>query len=217
MSTPMVVANLNGTKTETRRIVTPQPKEGIICDANDFKKGYWCSKIKFGENPDRFEITELFKQKYQVGDILWCRETFRGIEQDFGSPRYEYKSTETINLKDKWKPNLFMPKDACRLFLEITDRRIERLNDISEQDAINEGIIPLRMSRMQLASSGQLYLDYSKKVELFNEGIGAIKSYKSLWESINGEGSWKENHWVWVVKYKRIDKPLNNYHAQTKK
>jgi len=225
MSTPMVIANLNGSKNQTRRIIDPQPKGGIICDADNFKKGYMCSKIKINDNPEAFEITQLFKRKYQVGDILWVRETFTVLEPEHcmnGMPsRFIYRADCDSISEDarldyiksgypyKWKPNLFMPRVACRIFLEVIEVRVERLNDISEQDAIDEGIIPLRMSRMQLASSGQLYLDYSKKTELFNKGVYPIQSYKSLWESINGKGSWDINPWVWVVKYKRIEKPEN--------
>ena len=75
-STEMVQAILEGRKTQTRRIIKPQPKEGIIATAFDFKKGFYASKIKIEENPDRFEITKLFKPKYQTGDILWVRESF---------------------------------------------------------------------------------------------------------------------------------------------
>lgn len=218
MSTPMVIANLDGSKNNTRRIIDPQPKDGIIWDADDTKDGFMCSKVKVNNNPDIFEITQLFKRKYQVGDILWVRETFTVLEPEHcmnGMPsRFVYRADCDSVSEDarldyiksgypyQWKPNLFMPKSACRIFLEIIEVRVERLNDISEQDAIDEGIKIIHM-----ADTIPIYKNYLLKQELGT--INPIKSYRTLWESINGKGSWADNPFVWVVKYKRIDKPEN--------
>lgn len=205
-STLMVQSILEGLKTETRRIMNPQPIDNTEIDGNFFEgnhKGY--VKVDGHKNWKEQFIWEF--SKYNVGEIIWVRETFRKIEQDFGKPRYEYKATETINLIDKWKPSLFMPKDACRLFLEITNIRFERLNEISKEDAINEGIQPLLMSRMQQIQSSQLYRNYLSKPELFNDGLSAINSYKSLWQKINGQNSWSENPWVWVYTFKVVECP----------
>lgn len=176
-STLMVQAINNNTKGETRRIMKIQPIDG--CDKTDFLYEY---------------------SKYWQGDIIWVRETFAKIGDN-----YIYKADECIEHKDvKWKPSLFMPRDACRIYLEITDVRFERLNDISEVDAINEGIIPLLMSRQQKIEEGQLYMDYISKPTLLNEGLDPVNSYKSLWEKINGIGSWDGNPFVWVYNFKRI-------------
>lgn len=216
MSTPMVVANLDDSKNQTRRFL----KHGMNISEMEFA-GFKGSQAYFKDSDNLWWGT---KQKYFVGDILWVRETFTILEPEHcmgGMPsRFVYKAdcdaTSEEARKDyiksgypyQWKPNLFMPKDACRLFLEVVEVRVERLNDISEQDAIDEGI--------QLEGSnipGYPYKLYSgfKNGHLTHSGVAstAIRSYQSLWESINGKGSWAENPFVWVVKYKRIDKPNN--------
>ena len=134
-STPMVQAILRGEKTQTRRIV----KYSKII--NDPKIGF----SAFTGN-DHFEVRgvhengqyggSLFKMKYKVGDILWVRETFQILP-----PNMVFYKADTDNIASgNWKPSIFMPKDACRIFLRVTKIRIERLDAISETDAIKEGI-----------------------------------------------------------------------------
>ena len=145
------------------------------------------------------------------GDILWVRETWcKVIDQDEATPGYLYKADEDPTGQFsgyRWKPSIHMAQSAARIFLRITDIRVERLQDITEEDAISEGILPLLQSRMQLAMDGQLYRDYTKKPELFNEGLRPVQSFQSLWQSINGPDSWQPNPWTWVVSFERIDKP----------
>lgn len=184
-STPMVQAILDGRKTQTRRILKPQPD--IDNDVSFMPnppldwQGEWF--------PYRWETEEgemiCKNPKYCIGDILWVRETWRPVEQDFGKPRYEYRATEKINLTDKWKPSIFMPKDACRIFLEVTNVRAERLHSITYGDCILEGI---------------------------KDGIGhnADLAYKKLWSNINGAASWEANPYVWVIEFKQVDKPLTS-------
>jgi hypothetical protein len=149
-SNPMVQALLNGTKTQTRRICPVQPidnrnwKHSILVETTDKDEKKNVGKIHFCLLKNEFTIAELddrfFKPVAKVGDIIWVRETYRDIEQDFGNPRYEYKATENINLIDKWKPSLFMPKDACRLWLKVVNIRIEKLHQITDEDARSEGV-----------------------------------------------------------------------------
>ena len=161
-STPMVQAILEGRKTQTRRIVKPQP---------DFDRAWKNLGMteKFGLETE-LEIPELdltgyflgvsspigdglkatgicipnIPIKIHKGDILWVRETWR-YSDDLRNP-YLYKQKEYEDWKPeylqgiKWKPSIFMPKAACRIFLEVTDVRIEKLQDISEEDAVAEGI-----------------------------------------------------------------------------
>jgi hypothetical protein len=91
-----------------------------------------------------------------------------------------------------------MPKAACRIFLEITDVRIERLQDISEEDAIKEGIL--------IDDDGFCCWDYQHKVFRF---ISPEQSFESLWQSINGTESWEVNPFVFVIEFKQIEKPQN--------
>lgn len=162
-STPMVQAILEGRKTQTRRIIKPQPEnynEKSFIDRCNFKNGNWCFKHRVGSNPDRFEITDIFKSKYQTGDILWVRETFvEGVEMidstyvldENGNykERIFYKADRDLDAwydgqsdfptdEIPWKRSIFMPKKAARIFLVVTDVWIERLNEISFQDICKE-------------------------------------------------------------------------------
>jgi hypothetical protein len=101
----------------------------------------------------------------------------------------------------KWKPSIFMPKKKCRIFLEITDVRVERLQDISEEDAIAEGIKKTWINDDIKQCRFKNYI---------NDGKGSkspIDSFNSLWVSINGKDSWKANPWVWVYEFKVVEKP----------
>ena len=97
-----------------------------------------------------------------------------------------------------------MPKKACRLFLKISNVRAERLKEISENDAIAEGI----------SRSGNLYFDYLRYVkelprEPFYRELNPKMSFMTLWCKINGVDSWESNPWVWVIDFERIEKPEN--------
>jgi hypothetical protein len=122
-----------------------------------------------------------------IGDIIWVRETFKNTEflniTDLNH-KYVYKADYKPLLESKkcpWKPSLFMPKDACRLWLKVINVRVERLNDISGEDAIQEGIIIDSMWPMAIGD--------------------AYRAYKTLWEKINGKGSWDINPWVFVYDF----------------
>ena len=199
-SMPMVQALLNGTKTQTRRLVN------VTIPIENFEE-------------------TLKKSILKVGSIIWVRETFAEtcdemgtpiIAYKFGKPRiitgcngkYElWKETDTDWSIDnypscgKWKPSLFMPKYACRIFLEVTEIRIERLNEISDSDAIEEGIE---------YSTEFGYKLYSKN-SFFSKHISASDSYMSLWELINGQGSWRKNPFVWVYKFKRLNERPSDF------
>ena len=197
-STPMIQAILEGRKTQTRRIMKDQPLS-LICyeDCGGFTRPI----MKFQASKKHpTGITGPWCPYGWAGDVLWVRETWRPIEQDSVDPRYEYKATEKINLKDKWRPSIFMPKTACRIFLEITDVRVERLLDISEADALAEGVA-------HVIDKVTGYCGYDYMNGGYNLMTTAYKGFRSLWRKINGEKSWNENPWVWVVEFKRIDRP----------
>lgn len=178
-STPMVQAILEGRKTQTRRVV----KDKLLQNATP-------------EDDLEFLLLTII-YKYKVGDVLWLRETFRQIEQEVGSPRFEYKATENINLTDKWKPSLFMPKQACRTFLKIKSIRVERLQDISEEDSIAEGVIKENNGQWKNYLVPQTFWTYAKY------------SFETLWISINGKESMNKNPFVWVYEFEQIEKPLD--------
>lgn len=156
------------------------------------------------------------------GDILWVRETFTILEPEHcmgGMPsRFVYKAdcdnTSEDARKDyikvgypyQWKPSIHMPKEAARIWLKIVKVKAERLQSLAKSDSINEGIMPLSMSAMQMAQRGQLYYDYSKPKQFFNDGLPPLWSFNSLWCSIHGPDSWDLNPWVWVIEFERLEK-----------
>lgn len=204
-STLMVQAVLEGRKTKTRRLKGLQNIDvkatEIIANNGWPKQGNFTARFQFKnietDGVEAWEVTNVLKSPCKVGDIIWVRETWRPIEQDFGNPRYEYKATEKINITDKWKPSLFMPKEACRLFLEVTDIRVERLNDISQEDAKAEGVYPAPHRCPGWVNELKSFTDCYKC------------SFKLLWNSINGKSGhqWDKNEWVWVITFKPVECP----------
>ncbi len=185
-STEMVRAILEGRKTQTRRIIKG-PGEINRNDYNNHwpfvrtEEGYEEKPCPYGE----------------VGNLLWVRETF--IKSEYATDLYYYKTDKGVS--GKWKPSIHMPKSAARIWLEITNVRCERLNEISEQDAISEGI-----EQTEDKAFGKVWANYGK---LYKDALfyyNPIHSFASLWENINGEVSWRLNPWVWVIEFKLISK-----------
>ncbi len=206
-----VRATLDGQQTQFRRIIKPQPElsesVGMI-----WKGG--CYGIKYPGTPRL--VNFLKKCPYgQPGNVLWVRETWAEAEERNGAFWYRAgvpviragrfvggfeefnpitgcaRNPET----EKWKPSLFMPRIACRLWLKITNVRVERLNEISEADAEAEGI--------QWNIPEISYVDYLRPKDGYT--YSAAGSFQTLWESINGPGSWEANQWVWVVEFRRVE------------
>ena len=126
------------------------------------------------------------KTKYAVGDRLWVRETFH----DEGDGRVFYRADNIKGLEDfkGWRPSLFMPQWASRITLEITSIREERLQDITGADAISEGVsMPDIMPQ-----------------SIEHQWSTAKKIYRTLWETINGVGSFDENPLVKVISFRRV-------------
>ena len=211
-STPMVQAILNGTKTMTRRIVTPQPEmmpQSFPVPVDEFikqlktqtKKGF---KTLCSTGPCNGMVVPECKFG-KVGDLIWVREMF--CVGEF-SKYYYFKAQDSTYIREydkpngttKWKPSIHMPKAACRIWLEITSIRIERLNSISESDAIAEGI---EESLWDEVNKCRVFKYYGLKNAVTDEKA----SFKSLWRSINGFESWDKNPFVWVIEFKRVDKP----------
>jgi hypothetical protein len=204
-STPMVQAILNGTKTMTRRVVTPQPEmmpQSFPVPVDEFikqlktqtKKGF---KTLCSTGPCNGMVIPECKFG-KVGDLIYVRETF--FYADWQHKNCYAADMDAIDLKHfkgSFTPSIHMPKAACRIWLEITSIRIERLNSISESDAINEGIYKIEYKGNSFGFEGGN-----------NTGYGTAKgAFNALWESINGKNSWDINPFVWVIEFKRVDKP----------
>jgi hypothetical protein len=193
-SGPMVRAILDGRKTQTRRVVKPQPHkaESVIFNQSEFEPDYG---FYFKPNGG------MVKCPYgKVGDRLWVRETtipcwkcdYHNCVAD--NPTHCASCDE--NLSDlKKKPSIFMPKYASRITLEITDISVERLNDISTWDIQSE------MDVRKLPVSEPKRPETDIETMFIHD---CRKGFRELWESINGQGSWEANPWVWVVEFKKI-------------
>ena len=226
-SAPMVRAMLSGTKTQTRRVVSKatmfgnktQDTEGFrptIIEASDAGNLKWQ-----WANPKTWSFASWpHNLPYgQPGDRLWVRETWKttlhapGYEnhndpEDFqegvATIAYQaggdFKTVDDLDAKGdeearrgtlSWKPSIHMPRWASRFTLEVTSVRVERLQDISEADAKSEGIE---------WAFGQ-WKNYTDPAVVCQK---PVSSYRTLWESINGPGSWDANPWVWVVEFRRV-------------
>jgi hypothetical protein len=198
-STPMLQAILNGTKTETRRT---KGLEKINESPNDYiYKGIAADKnyhlFTNSNEPIGINDTESIKSKININDVIWVRETFGEI---ISLDQYCYKADVCSPDVDKpyfgWKPSLFMPKDACRIFLKCVSVYVERLQDIDEQGAINEGVLK--------ENGEKIFFNYLKNSFCY---LNPKTSYRSLWKKINGSKSWEQNPFVWVYKFVRVDAP----------
>ena len=214
-SAPMVQAILDGRKTQTRRAVKPQPAGEIRRGEPDFN--HWID-TKYWERQNQKENrgigTRGFACTYgQPGDRLWVRETWMdlqgtGIEIVTGSreryaygadtPRGSYGDDQRKCYGLKWRPSIHMPRAASRITLEITSVRVERLQDISEADALAEGI-----DLDALAESQDRY-DMVADQNMTGRPT-AVGACRGLWLSINGLESWEANPWVWAVSFKPIN------------
>jgi hypothetical protein len=191
----MVRAILEGRKTMTRRIVKPAPQM-----VTDHKVELW--------DGDPAALMRLLEAAGRCpfgrqGDRLWVREAFaktRLAQTPDLAEIYVYRDGDSrTDYGGPWKPSIHMPRGASRITLEITGVRVERLDEISEADARAEGV-----ERHQDGigwKRGAIAGDQN----LVDRTAFAKLSFRSLWESINGAGSWKENPWVWVVEFKRVE------------
>ena len=207
-SAPMVRAILDGQKTQTRRVMSPQPEftsSGIWC-------GYKKNMLHYANVNHLKNGAPIDFAPYRTGDRLWVRETWQYYNwTEDGEPFIRYSADEEVRLcsvnsdewgervfdiwcdlsvdenyridgaaRDrKWRPSIFMPQWASRIGLLVKDIRVEQLRDISKEDAIAEGVCELTQDT-------------------------ASMSFASLWDSINGTRkgcSWDDNPWVWVVEF----------------
>jgi len=227
-TTPMVRAILDGRKTQTRRLVKPQP----YCIAHPqpigekwhvaYSSEAWGIYDTYAEMFD--EYRRLIKCPYgKVGDRLWVREEWgakwegsekwvenAGSNQD-GSQPIAYRASGDTAFRDFWKPSSSMPRWASRITLEIVAVRIERLQDISEADALAEGV--QEFTKHKYPHSPELGKNYA--VELSQCGGSnatdfstARDAFAELWDSIYRKkdgAEWESNPFVWRIEFKRLE------------
>lgn len=199
-SGPMVRALLDGSKTQTRRALRTQPLDIVAIDGEKAGRE-WVGLM--GRDPKPNGI--VFRCKFgQPGDRLYVRETWsQPTNMDPGPTVYRADYPACVppgftNLpavdEITWKPSIHMPRVLSRILLEVVSVRVERLNDCSEEDARAEGI----------TDGGCLNCGEPEPCSCTMPMPDARDSYCSLWESINGAGSWLVNPWVWVVEFRRV-------------
>lgn len=183
-SGPMVRALLDGRKTQTRRILKePYGTMEIVC-------GEW----------------RPIHTKVKAHDRLWVREAWRcnGWATDLATifyaasegegytamcEQYPVANKQPLRITAGWRPSIHMPRWASRLTLTVTDVRVERLQEITEVDAIAEGCFKGKASGRVFNSVGAMHLGG-------DEWDNARDWYADLWDNINGEGAWEANPWV---------------------
>ena len=222
-NTEMVRAILDGRKSCTRRIAKPQPDWnhtyplGFVNDSTERKD---VGSFGFGTNELGGSI-QYAKPPYQPGDILYVRETWKcwrahryeatadiifktggdGVRLQFANGsidsvnRFDYDTfvNKWLSYHGEWKPAIHMPKEAARIWLKVTDVRVERLQEISGKDLIKEGIDLFQSNNVRVA---------------FDE-------FKNIWNSTIKKSDldrygWDANPWVWVVEFERCEKPEDN-------
>lgn len=195
-SAPMVRAILAGTKTQTRRALKIQPLD-ILPMEGEFAGRQWVALMSRKPEPKGM----VLRCKHGVpGDRLWVREAWTTHAfLDAVAPR-DLKTISIHYLADggdiktgKYRPGMFMPRRISRINLEITDVRVERLQDISEADAIAEGISEF---------IGGWWCEHDDAEQI--AGTTPQEGYRHLWERINGKGSWDANPWVWAISFRMI-------------
>lgn len=231
----MVRAVLEGRKTQTRRIIKdcPTVQDGWYPDRYNNSDEWTFWGARGSSDAGRCTLPFVKCPFGEVGDRLWVRETwmpdaprdgtwgdveFYGckgsplsmIPKRFRKPencihRASWDGSEMVG----WTPSIHMPRWASRITLEITGVRVERLQDISESDAVAEGIEPLPLE----PDMPQFYHEYFP-IGIKNGlrcNMSAAGSFSGLWEAIYGKESWQANPWVWVIEFKRVE----GMHVQT--
>lgn len=223
MSGPMVRAILEGSKTQTRRVIVPQPT--ITKHMEPYRQhradapfeAHWSCLVHLDKGDYRYATADCRCPYGKVGDRLWVRETHGIFGADVGTVSVGYKArlptgktladtdggldvirvepetrtwVETHIDLERWRPSIFMPRWASRLTLEIKNIRVEQLQDISEEDAIAEGVDAVSLADVPRQATMSRRADY-----------------RQLWNTINAKRghSWESNPWVWAITFKKVE------------
>ena len=187
----MVRAILEGRKTETRRIMKPQPK----CTDR------WCNwgdEWATADASENFEVVDEWRCPYgKIGDRLWVKETICIYPDGNGNPVCVYKATDKKPDTDLWTPSIFMLRTASRITLKITKIKVEHLQDIDNDGALAEGI-----EQFFIDLDEDAYYDIPIGKNKSIKSDSPVEAYANLWDSIYK--NWNDNPWVWVIKFKRV-------------
>jgi len=182
MNTEMVKAISAGRKSVTRQLIKPQPYNVLyngILQQGEIEDG----EVLLTLNKDN--ITEMLIPPYQAGDVLYVRETWCKGSLHGGAGQYFYRADDN-DFHCQWRPAIHMPKEAARIFLRVIGVRVERLQDITVNGILQEGI------------------DFDIETP-----IASWRNFIDLWESTLKKPNiykygWDANPWVWVIEFERI-------------
>nr|UWD76664.1 MAG: ASCH domain protein [Bacteriophage sp.] len=209
----MVRAILDGRKTCTRRVIKPQPQSRLCYTyagshndcigkwtyPNRGAHKLWGEEYKLPENIKDEELSKRWNPPYHTDDILYVRETWsEGYEDGTYIYRADDKLADLPTFKESSKliyhPSIHMPKEAARIWLKVTDVRVERLQDMWASDVSKEGLLfnkPTTVDEMLLAFA-KLWNSTIKKSDIDSYG-------------------WNANPWVWVIEFERREKPEGEF------
>ena len=222
MNTEMVKAILAGRKTQTRRLV--KERHLRVLDSPYHKE--------HSEVPDKVLLEKLCELPYQSGDVLYVRESWCKGSLNGGAEQYFYKADDN-DFHCHWKPPIHMPKEAARIFLRVTNVRVERLQDVTVEGILEEGIdtkLPLicessingnipndnqraLMDKMSKKEREEYIQDLARHTYMgwcyYADKL--FRVYEQLWNSTIkksdlGKYGWDANPWVWVIEFERISK-----------
>lgn len=214
-NTEMVRAILDGRKTCTRRVIKPQWEECPTCKYvhNEYiydkmAENVYCARCGYPLEPER-------RSPYHPGDILYVRETWHRYTKRVGKgegchleERYGYKASiaNSEDAEEPWKPSIHMPKEAARIWLKVTDVRVERLQSITEEGAIREGAEGEKCHHTNAGAFGC--------TDCMNTGWiePPQVEFMQIWDSTIKKSDldrygWDANPWVWVIEFDRCEKP----------
>lgn len=216
-NTEMVRALLEGRKTVTRRVMKPQPKgDGSTPEPLSTRPGYWNA---WGDDC-------VYRQPYLPGDILRVRETWQFIPcidcrlyengrcndlpvtyddgDSIGEGCFVYRADYPETDRISWRPSIHMPREAARIFLRVTDVRVERLQAITAEGALDEGA-NVKFPEPKPSYISLAYTEMRLKP-------AARQSFVNIWDSTIKSADkriygWEANPWVWVIEFERCEKP----------
>lgn len=199
-NTEMVRAILDGRKDATRRIVKGFIPDDAVWGYTAFTpKGYISCRGTFADGYGE----KFFKLPCEPGDILYVRETWKKAPNGY----YYYEDWQRNDIADvtKWKPSIYMPKEAARIWLKVTNVRVERLQEMTFKDFKAEGI----------------YDDYKTYSEIYTDHLRQMaypKVFARLWNSTIKKADldrygWEANPYVWVISFERCAKPVESPYA----
>lgn len=188
-----------------------------LSGVHDFKNGILNFEVQCDVD-DSYRAT--VKSKYKVGDVLYVRETWQKLESDIAADlndneyAYVFRASENgqnwaINTKDwTWRPSLHMPKEAARIFLKVTGVRVERLHEITPEQADKEGVGNLFMTEIACSD-----IDDGYGAEIDEEYGLAREQFAYLWDSTVNKSDldrygWNASPWVWVIEFERCKKEV---------